>query len=272
MKIAKKLFLFIIIIFFFSGCLEVQTTVNVNKDGSGTVNEKVLFSKDMVALLSSFNQSDSTDSSGNSKFTLMNVEDLKSHAPEMGEGVKFISSKEIKEDGKEGYTVVYSFTDLSKLKINENPDNKMGISGNDLDKKEKKDYMTFNFKPGSPAEVLVNISKKDMNKESQDKKNQKDTSNVNNLFAKQFLSMMEDFRIAIRLHINGEIESTNASYVNGSNVTLFDVSFKELVKDKDKFDEFSRMEGQDVNELKKFLKSVPGIKMELNNPVTVKFD
>ena len=272
MKTAKRLFVIIIIAFFFSGCLEVQTTVNVNKDGSGTINEKVLFSKDMVALLSGFSKSDSSDTTKSSKFSLMNVEELKSHAPEMGEGVKFVSSKEIKEDGKEGYTAVYSFTDLSKLKINENPDNKTGMSGNDQGKKDKKDYMTFQFKPGSPAEILVNMSREDMKKESRNKKNSKDTSNVNNVFAKQFLTMMEDFRVTVRIHVNGDIESTNASYVNGSNVILFDVSFKELVKDKDKLDKFSRMEGHDVNELKELLKSVPGIKMELNNPVTIKFD
>ena len=272
MKIAKHLLVFVIIAFFFSGCLDVQTTVNVNKDGSGTINEKVLFSKDMVALLSGFSKSGSADSSGNSKFSLMNVEDLKSHAPEMGGGVKFVSSKEIKEDGKEGYTAVYSFTDLSKLKISENPDNKMGMSGNGKGKKEKKDYMTFKFNPGSPAEILINMSKKDLKKKPQPKSNSKDTSKADNAFAKQFLSMMKDFRVSVKLHVNGNIENTNATYVNGSDVTLFDVSFNELFKDKDKLDKFSKMEDQDVSELKKFLKSVPGIKMELNNPVSIKFE
>ena len=272
MKLLINSSLLLFVILLFSGCLEVRTTVNVNKDGSGTLNEKVLFSKDMVELLSSFNVSDTTDSTGSSKFSFVDEKELKSRAAEMGEGVEYVSSKDIKEDGREGYCVVYSFNDLSKLKINENPNNKMNLSETDSGNNEKKEYLTFNFKQGNPAEILVNMSKRNLNVPSEDKKSSRDTVGADNPFAKQFLNMMKDFRISIGLHINGKIESTNASYVEGSNITLFDVAFKELFKDKDKLDEFSRMKDHSISELKEVLKNIPGIKLELNNPVLIKFD
>jgi len=272
MKLLINSCLLLFVVLLFSGCLEVQTIVNVNKDGSGTVNEKVLFSKDMVELLSSFNVSDSTDSTGTSKFSFVDEKELKSHASDMGDGVNYVSGKEIKEDGKEGYSVVYSFDDLSKLRINENPNNKMNLSESDTGKSEKKEYLTFNFKQGNPAEILVNMSKKDLNIPSEEKKESKDTVSADNPFAKQFLNMMKDFRISIRLHVNGNIENTNATYVEGSDITLFDIAFKELFKDKDKLDEFSRMNNHSISELKEVLKNIPGIKLELNNPVSVKFD
>ena len=48
MKKLKSLLIFILLPFVLAGCLQVETTLNVKKDGSGTINEKVLFSKTFV--------------------------------------------------------------------------------------------------------------------------------------------------------------------------------------------------------------------------------
>ncbi len=272
MKILKKLFLFSLSAFFFSGCIEVQTLVNVNKDGSGTIQEKVLFSKEMVSLLSSFNVSDSTASKSKSGSPFYDVEKLKSEAGNMGEGVRYISSKQITEGDREGYTATYGFSDLNKIKVSDNPGNKASIGNSQEDKNKKKQYLTFNFKPGSPAQIIINIPKEDNKKPATETKVKKDTSNMNNPFAKHFLNMMKDFRFSLELNVNGKIENTNATYVKGSKVTLFDVEFDKLMKDKNKVDELYNLQNSDSEEMKKLLKSMPGVKIEMENPVNIKFD
>lgn len=272
MKIVKKLFLLVLVAFFFSGCIEVQTTVNVNKDGSGTIQEKVLFSKEMVQMLSSFNVSDSSSAKDTSKSPFYDVDKLKSEAKGMGEGVEFISSKEIKEGDREGYMATYGFKDLNKIKVSENPENKASIGNSNKDQGKKNKYLTFKYISGSPAEILISMPKEKMKNSKPKTETKKDTSNMNNPFAKQFLSMMKDFRFSLSVNVNGKIESTNATYVNGSKITLFDVEFDKLLENKDKVDELNNIQNYNTEEMKKILKGMPGVKIELKNPVILKFE
>ncbi len=272
MKILKNLFMLSLTALFFSGCIEVQTHVNVNKDGSGTINEKVLFSKEMVSLLSSFNVSDSTGSKGKSGSPFYDVEKLKSEAGNMGEGVKYISSKEIKEDGRVGYEAVYGFKDLNKIKVSENPEAKTLFTGSKNDKNKKKEYITFNFTRGTFSQISINLPNDKTKKAKPESETKKDTSNMNNPFAMQFLNMLKDFRFSLDVNVNGKIKSTNASYVKGSKVTLFDVEFDKLMKNKNDVDKLYNLRNSDPEETKKLLKKIPGIKIEMENPVKIKFD
>ncbi len=272
MKFFKRLFVLSLTALFFSGCIEVKTLVNVNKDGSGTIQEKVLYSKEMIGLLSSFNVSDSTGTKSKSRSPFYDVDKLKSDAGNMGEGVSYISSKEIKEGDREGYIATYGFKDLNKIKVSDSPDSKTSFGNNGNEKNKKKQYLTFNFTPGSTSQIVIDLPKDKMKKEGPKSKVKKDTSNMNNLFAKQFLSLMKDFRFSLTVNVNGKIKSTNASYVNGSKITLFDVEFDKLMKDKNKVDELYNLQNSDPEEMKKLLKGMPGVKIELNNPVNIKFN
>jgi len=54
MKTLKKLFLFFIAVTLLSGCFKVETTVKINKNGSGKIFQSVLMSKTFVDMISQF--------------------------------------------------------------------------------------------------------------------------------------------------------------------------------------------------------------------------
>jgi len=73
-------------VLFFSGCLNIETKVIINKDGTGRIDEKVLMSRMFVDMLSSFAQS-LGDSSETEEFSLFDEECQRVLSPK---GVKFL--------------------------------------------------------------------------------------------------------------------------------------------------------------------------------------
>ena len=53
-KIFTKVVLFLFTAVLFTGCLEVDTTIHLNKDGSGTLEESVLMSSQVIEMISAF--------------------------------------------------------------------------------------------------------------------------------------------------------------------------------------------------------------------------
>src|SRR5690606_4875122 len=102
---------------FLAGCIQIETKVNLNKDGSGTVEETVLMGNEMVQMLNEFITGFSSDTTKPEEFKIYNEEDLKERETEFGEGVTLLSSSEYTTETQQGYKVVYSFSDISKLKI-----------------------------------------------------------------------------------------------------------------------------------------------------------
>jgi hypothetical protein len=84
--------------------------------------------------------------------------------------------------------------------------------------------------------------------------------------------MMEGMKIDIAVEVEGEIINTNATYVQGSRVTLFQMDFGEMMKNKEGFKEFKKNEPKNIEEMKKYLEKLPGIKIEVEKPVTIEFN
>ena len=272
MNLLYKLSLFSIISLLFGGCLEVETTINLNKDGSGTLEEKVLMRKEFVDMLSGFNLKSDNDSTKSTKFSLFNSDELKSDASKYGDNVDYVSGKEINENGREGYKAVYKFQNINQLKIDSDPGNKVSISQADSQNNKPKEFITFAFTGSNPSDLIIKMPKAKFDDSSQTSIENADTANANNPMQNDFMNLMKDFRFALKLHVNGKIKSTNATYVKGSNITLFDVEFDKLLKNKDEVKKLNNFKSQNIDEMKKMLEKVPGIKIELNELVNVKFD
>jgi hypothetical protein len=273
-RILQLVFLFFIIAFF-SGCIEVHTTVNLNKDGSGTLKEKVLMSGAMVSMLKQFANSFSEDSTkkpeGQQEFNLFNEDEIKNKAADLGKGVKYVSGKPIKEGDREGYIATYSFKDINKLLLDQNPGNFVPMgSDENADSTESKEILTFNFTPGSISKLVISIPKSEKFN-NEDNEEQTDTTENDSENVDQMKMFMKDLKIVTDIHFNGKIVNTNATYVKGSDVTLFKMDFNELLKDPQKLKELKKENPKSLDEMRKVLKNVPGIEMELNDQVTVDF-
>ncbi|HKI79637.1 MAG TPA: hypothetical protein VKA26_13945 [Ignavibacteriaceae bacterium] len=269
MKFFKIFLVLLLPVTLFTGCLQVDTTVKLNKDGSGTIEEKVMMSSMVVQMMNQFMNSMSDSSGGKKEFKLFKEDELRNKASEYGEGVKFVTGKEVSEDGWEGYTAVYSFKDINNLRMDTNPNKKVEL---DEGKSEvENDYFSFRFKPGNVAELVINRPDVPMKEESETNENN-DKSNQNQPLGDKIVKMMDGMRIKISLQLQGNIVSTNASYVDSSEVTLVDLDLSKLLRNKESLEKFKKSPPKSLDEMKEIVKNIQGMKIELQKPVFIKFN
>ena len=271
----KKLAAALIILFVLltiAGCVDVKTKIKVNKDGSGTVEETVLMSTEMIQMLKQFVSGFADDSTNVEEFKLYNEEDIKKRAADFGDGVQFSSGKELQEDGREGYVAVYTFEDLNKLRFDQNPGSKMPEQMADAEGKEK-EYITFSFSRNNDSEIIISMPPVSKEKEEEEKDEEVDSSSdsldTQDLSRLKFL--MKDFNISLVIEAEGYIIETNANYVDRSSVTLFDLNFNLLLDEPERLEALKKINPNDMQELKEVIKDVQGIRIETNDPVKIRF-
>ena len=269
MKNFKIFFVLLLPVTLFTGCLQVDTTVKLNKDGSGTIEEKVMMSSMVVQMIKQFMNSMPDSSGEKQEFKLFNEEELRGKVSEYGEGVKYIEGKELSKDGWEGYKAVYSFKDINNLRMDTNPNKKVELDegGSEVEN----DFFSFRFKPGNIAELIIDRPDVSM-KEGTETDESNNESMQNQPLNDSMVKMMDGMRIKISLQPQGNIVSTNASYVEGSEVTLLDLDFSKLLKNKGSLDMLKKNPPKSLDDMEKIVKNIPGMKIEIQKPVSIKFN
>lgn len=262
----KILFLFFIAVTLLTGCFKVETTVIINKDGSGKIFQTVLMSKTFVEMISQFAGSFG-DSSQTEEFSLFDEEEFIESAEEFGSGVQYVGGGEVSEDEWEGFRAEYRFDDLNKIRLEPEPDDKVSIGMEEQDVEEDEEYFFFKFIKGDVPEVIIDRPEiePDFNDEETEVEDSNDDLN------EEFLKLMEGMRVDIALEFEGEIVETNATHVEGSRITLLSVDFGEIVKNKETLEILKENQPDDIEDLEAFVDKIPGMKLELKKPVSVKF-
>ncbi len=270
-KTITKFVLFLLTAVLFTGCLEVNTTIHLNKDGSGTLEESVLMSSQVIEMISAFAASFDSTGTDTASFSLFKEDQLIADTVKYGSGVKYVNGKEVKQDGKEGYNVVYAFNNINELKINQNPNSKIDMEGVEFEEDTAHEFLHFDFVQGNSSKLTIQLPS--MN--DQDVSNEavaEDTAASSTEGMDELLKLMKGMRIVLTLDVNGNIGQTNASYVDGSSITLFDINFDELLENPEKLKMFKQQNPKNLEEIKKIVENLPGVKVELNNPVNITFN
>jgi hypothetical protein len=262
---------FILAAVFFTGCIEVSTLINVNRDGSGTVEETVMLSREIIDMITDLEKAFAEDTADVKPFQFYNEDELKSQSSGFGDEVVYISSRKISRENREGYHVMYEFRDINKLQINQNPNSRVKLESFDDEPEVQEEFITFSFIKEDIPEVRIqmpvekklsdSLSKPEISVES-------DTTMIN----EQLTKLFQDLRITMELNVQGKIKKTNAEYVQGSKVTLLDINFGELLTNSDKLREFRETDPQNFEQVKSILRGIPGIKVELSDMVFIQFE
>lgn len=266
-----------IFLFLFAGCIEIITLVKVNSDGSGTVEETVLMSKDIVDMIRELANSMPPDSGEEKEeFNLFNEEELRGQAAAFGEGVEYLNGKEISDDSKEGFSAVYSFKDLNQLRINQNPNAKLPLGAIEENDEVQEELVTFRFVKNKNSEITINFTSLKpetiMDEIAKDETAAADAdSMITDTTFSEVAKFLQDMKIMLAIEPDGKITETNATYINGNIITLFDIDFNELLSNKEKFEEFNKLQPQTFEDFKQIVRDIPGIKVELNQPLIIKF-
>lgn len=257
-----------------SGCIEVNTLITVNNDGSGTVEETVMLSREIIDMITELQSSFAPDTASIEPFQFYKEEELQNNAELYGVEVSYISSEQLSAETKEGYRVKYGFKDINNLKINQNPNSRVKLESFEEEPEVQEEFITFNFIKDKPSEIRIylpldkQLEKQENESVDKEKPTDMDTTGMTD----QLIKIFQDLKFALAVDVNGKIIQTNAEYVEKNRVTLFEISFAELISNAEKLKEFKETDPQNFEQVKKILRSIPGLKIEPNNQLFIKFE
>jgi hypothetical protein len=261
---ALRLLLLALLALILVGCMEVETLVKVNPDGSGQVEERFLMGSQLSAMAAGLGST----GEGSSAF---NKRELSQRASEMGKGVELASAEAIQEGGRQGYLAVFAFDDINELRINQNPSDKAAAPG--MEQQTVEEFITFQFTPGDPAELKIISPEPEFTPEEDaaDKGGMGGMGDADPAMLGMMKEMFKDMRIAMAIEVNGEIQKTNAAYQQGNRLTLMELDFGKLVGDMENFKALAQANPQSVAEAQELTKGMEGIKVQLEPELLVRF-
>lgn len=239
-------------------CLQNETTVTLNKDGSGTIVEETMLGAQMMAMMTQFAQPGQPDPIAE----MFSEEKGKEKTAKLGEGVEFVKVEMFEKDGKKGGRFHYKFADINKISLNPGDaveDMSDGPPpGADEGKKEK---LKFAYADGKLKIIVPPADFDDMNMD--------DDEGGDPQQAAMMKQMMADMRITMKLVIADGIAETNATYVEGNTVTLMDVQVGKMLEQNDALKKISETAKTDMDAAKAEFAKLDGIKMETKEDATL---
>lgn len=292
-KMIKAVWIVLILLSVVS-CLQVNTVIKLKPDGSGTIEETALMSKSFIQQMKAMmeamtgqigqttGETEQKDGQTPQKpaekmFDIFDEDKLADRAGNIGEGVTYVSGEKITNDRFEGYKAIYKFTDINKLKINQNPSGNMtsGISGESEGSKNKREFVTFKFTQGNPSTLTIRQPTDKSGSETKPSIENSKTAQTSNaeteMMKAQMKKIFEGMKIAMSFEIQGDIVKTNATYREGTTITLMELDFGKLLEMPGYLEKFSQAKAETIEDAKKLMKDIPGIKVDLNEEITIEF-
>lgn len=247
----------LIALFGLSSCFQVDSTVRLKKDGSGTITEEVVLGAQMLAMMEQMaglggegaDKKDPLDE-------MMTPEKAAESAKTKGEGVTVDKVEKINEGGRKGFRVVYKFTDINKLKVVMGQEGEAGAAS-------KEQPVTFTYADGKLT------IKNPEPKKAEDAGEAKEGELNNPEMMAQAKEMFKDMRVVSKLVIEPGIAKTNATYVQGDTITLADIDFGKIVANEKGMEALKKLDPQDPAKFQEAIKGIEGVKFEAQREVTV---
>ncbi len=84
--------------------------------------------------------------------------------------------------------------------------------------------------------------------------------------------MLDGSKLVLAVDINGTIVETDAAHHDGSRLTLFAIDFNEMMADSKAFTQAVKAKPQTYEEAMEMMKTTPGVRVELRDSVSVRFE
>ena len=298
MSLLQRIMAMGIALFALTSCMQVDTVVKVNKDGSGLIEETFLMKKDFIEqmkkmaeeMAKNMGQAPTEDKDKTTaekqadtpkkpaEFSIFDEAKLRDRVRDMGEGVTYVKGVKVTANDYEGYKAIYAFTDINKVRINQNSGEKISSDPmqNNTDDKGEKKYITFAFTKGKPSELLIRIPEdkgsRNSEERSNDTKSSPDNVKAQEEMTEQIRGIFQGMKIALSVAVDGTIIATNASYREGSKITLMELDFGKLIEKPEQLKKLGESRPKSIEELTVLMQNVPGIKVDLNRELRVRFD
>lgn len=256
-----------------SGCFQSLVLLKVNKDGSGTLEETMLLTDAFAHMIATLSGQEAEGEQSQD----VDEARLREKAQAMGEGVRLVSAEAVKNDKGAGYRAVYSFPDVNKIRVNQQPSAGLpavpGAEGQQPGSSVE-DWLQFRFQKGatSTLEVVFPQPEDEQGEEAGEPEEQGGHEQDSPEMMDMVRQLYSDMRIRIAVEVSGRIADTNARYVEGSRVTLVDVDFGELLEDEARFQELLNADPKSIEELEQLIGDNPALRVETQPLVRVRFN
>lgn len=280
-----------------SGCIKEKMLVVVNGDGSGnivldtamTTEAAAMMKQTQASFASTFGE---TNAAANAPATegLINEKDLRERAKDFGEGVEFVRFKPTKDATSEGATAIYSFKDISKLRL---PLQKNGgegglMGGGDADAaadKKPEQAVTFAFTPGATKKLVIHVPQEEKKQEKKEaaaaaKPEDKAAGGAEELgkamgdaMLGPMMQMFKGLEMSMAVQVKGKVVKTDATNAEGDGkerAVLLSLKFDELMKSPKFAKIFEKSQGSDMPTSE--LLGMPGFTFESKPEVAIEFE
>ena len=246
-----------------SACFQFSTVVSVKPDGSGTIDQRMLFTQAAVAQLRQF----AALSGGAGDFEPVSEQQARDGAAALGPGVTYVSSTPINSPEGVGREIKYAFTDINTLKLDQAPPPPGGMPAPATPAADGEPRVSFALTRPAGGSALLTIKIPQLPAIGGDP-----SLPPNGPSLEQFAMLkplLAGARITIDIEPAGRLVRTSSPYVSGNRVTLLDVNVDALLADDTLLQRLQAAKTPD--EAKAILKNIPGLKANLDPELTIEF-
>lgn len=253
-------------------CLQSETTISLNKDGSGTIVEETTFGAQMVAMIG---QMAALGAPGDDPLSnLSSEEKATTRATELGEGVTFSKAVAVtKRDGAKGARVTYEFKDINTVRFAAGDSVKSAFpdaGGAALDAVENAPPLKFSYADGKLVITLPQPEKEAAGEELAEIPATDEEANPE--MEAMMKQMLGDMKVALRVVVEPGISATNATHRVGNTITLMEMDMGQLLKEEGTLKKLSALDQSDPAASLEAIKNIPGVKMETQEKVEITLD
>ena len=253
------------------GCLQSETTITLNKDGSGTLVEQTTLGPQIMAMLSQF-AALGGDPDADPLDEIFSEEKARAKAASLGEGVTFEKSEPVGAGPNKGARVTYAFADINKLKVTPGDTMKdiSPVPGQAPAAAADVKPSTCNYADGTLTIVNPDPEKPDLAGVPADAEVPDIAGNPE--MEAMMKEMLADMKVSFKIVAPAGIEETNATHRDGNTITLMEMEMGKLLEKPETFKKLAAVDQKDPAAAMEALKGLEGVKMEAKPKITVKLD
>jgi hypothetical protein len=247
-----------------AGCFQSSTLIRVKADGSGTIQQRLVLTEQALDQLRAFTilgggNADNADPTAEPQARAL--------AAAIGSGVTYVSSMPVADGRFQGRESVYSFTDITQLRISEQPEVPGGPALRAPGVNTTSDPITFGFgrTPDGTMILRILVPRPSIFPTGPGGAVQSPTLEQ----IAMVKQMLAGARLTVAIEPEGRLARTTSPFVEGNRVTLIDVDIDRAGADPDLARKLQS--ARTPEETKAMLNSIPGVKITLDPEISIEF-
>jgi len=261
-----------------TACFRSDTVIHVKADGTGTIEQTNLANKEMLGMAAGMAKSAAKEAGADTSTTpsLDNLGDLfdeakiREQASTFGEGVRYVSSEPLTEDGLSGVKAVFAFDDVRLVNLSNGGGSGRGATTPQL-------RFDLQRAPDGTSTLHVRLPEGSRPAATPDPAAAgAPAAPPRQQIPPEALAMVRNMfkgaRLTVGVEVDGAIVTTDAPARQGSRVTVFGLDFEQLLSDPAKFAALQGLKpGADFATVRTALEGVPGVVLPAAPTVSIEF-